>query len=286
MATDPLQAEALGAEEATVAAEAEAVAAERERIRREIRRELKIQEGAEKLRRAAGGGRRGGVEALLRGSRRQLQALQRRLRHLDACLPPAPGRLAAPAAPRRLPAPGARAARCGGGDTGGGGHTGGGHAGGGHGGVEALLRGSRRQLQALQRRLRHLDTCLPPAPGRLDAPESPDSPGHSATLRSRVAGLEKQLNIELKVKQGAENMIQTYANAPGKDRKLLQTAQQMLQDSKTKIAVLRMQLRRAQQSPPDGHAPGEPSAAELRAEELRQQVHVERAVAEGARNVL
>lgn len=45
-----------------------------------------------------------------------------------------------------------------------------------------------------------------PAP---DAPQSPceGGPACSATNLSRVAGLEKQLAIELKVKQGAENMI-------------------------------------------------------------------------------
>lgn len=38
----------------------------------------------------------------------------------------------------------------------------------------------------------------------------------SSTNLSRVAGLEKQLAIELKVKQGAENMIQTYSNGSTK----------------------------------------------------------------------
>lgn len=52
-------------------------------------------------------------------------------------------------------------------------------------------------------------------------PDAPQSPGTgdsacSATNLSRVAGLEKQLAIELKVKQGAENMIQTYSNGSTK----------------------------------------------------------------------
>lgn len=51
-----------------------------------------------------------------------------------------------------------------------------------------------------------------------DAPKSPSEggPACSATNLSRVAGLEKQLAIELKVKQGAENMIQTYSNGSTK----------------------------------------------------------------------
>lgn len=58
--------------------------------------------------------------------------------------------------------------------------------------------------------------CAPSTP-----PDAPQSPGTgdsacSATNLSRVAGLEKQLAIELKVKQGAENMIQTYSNGSTK----------------------------------------------------------------------
>lgn len=60
--------------------------------------------------------------------------------------------------------------------------------------------------------------------------------------------LQKQLDIELKVKQGAENMIQMYSNGSSKDRKLHGTAQQLLQDSKTKIEVIRMQILQAVQT--------------------------------------
>lgn len=103
--------------------------------------------------------------------------------------------------------------------------------------------------------------------------------------QQRIAALDRQLNIELKVKQGAENMIPIYANGGTKvfirphrrpprrphhvchvsflrslfefllfppsspqDKKLLQTAQQMLQDSKTKIDIIRMQIRKAMQA--------------------------------------
>ena len=45
-----------------------------------------------------------------------------------------------------------------------------------------------------------------------DTPQSPGSVSRTSANQHRIAALERQLNIELKVKQGAENMIPIYAN--------------------------------------------------------------------------
>lgn len=45
-----------------------------------------------------------------------------------------------------------------------------------------------------------------------DTSKSPGPVNRTSTNHHRIAALERQLNIELKVKQGAENMIPIYAN--------------------------------------------------------------------------
>lgn len=62
-------------------------------------------------------------------------------------------------------------------------------------------------------------------------------------------------SFALKVKQGAENMIQSLTS--GRDKKLLQEAQQMLDDSRAKIEFLRMRIMKVRQARQQQHARGD-----------------------------
>lgn len=130
----------------------------------------------------------------------------------------------------------------------------------------------------------------------LQDPGSP--PAHRKN--AQIQNLEKQLAIEQRVKSGAETMITMYTNPKSKhERKLLNEAQQMLSDSKTKVEVLRMKIMRLNvmgSSHKDEEGENErsqkvskPTAShspEGRVSMLRYRIDVETRLMQGARSII
>ncbi|VVC89054.1 serine/threonine-protein kinase N-like [Leptidea sinapis] len=118
------------------------------------------------------------------------------------------------------------------------------------------------------------------------------------TTDRKLASLEKQLNIEQKVKQGAENMIQSIsASNQSRDKKLLAEAHQMLADSKDKIEYLKLRISKLtkQLKGDSAGANGDGRTTDItgvdpildeRIAELRNRLRIEAAVVEGSKNAI
>ncbi|CAK1596350.1 unnamed protein product [Parnassius mnemosyne] len=118
------------------------------------------------------------------------------------------------------------------------------------------------------------------------------------TADRKLASLEKQLNIELKVKQGAENMIQSISSSnQSRDKKLLAEAHQMLADSKDKIEYLKLRISKMskQQKEDNAGSNGDGRTTDMsgidplldeRIAELRNRLRIEAAVVEGSKNAI
>lgn len=124
------------------------------------------------------------------------------------------------------------------------------------------------------------------------------SPGNESDSNDKyLQSLEKQLTIEMKVKNGTENMIQSISqNYQSRDKKLLAEAYTMLDDSKAKIEFLKLKILKVKQNRQMNRTATEngelrsseqlESSLEERVEELRHRLRIEAAVVDGAKNVI
>lgn len=114
---------------------------------------------------------------------------------------------------------------------------------------------------------------------------SSETSTNSHNYTTRIAALQKELDKELKVKEGLER----YLNLNQTNRKLQEDSKGMLDDSKAKIALLRMQIERIQrQEQVDADMLGKkvPTRLELTLDELIYKFRKEAAIAEGAHNMI
>ncbi|CAB3399976.1 unnamed protein product [Caenorhabditis bovis] len=118
-----------------------------------------------------------------------------------------------------------------------------------------------------------------------EQPSSSETPAEDgeekpAEENPRLVALKKELEKEMKVKRGLEN----YLRNAGPRQPCRNESQSLLDDSKAKIAMLRMQIDRISQE--QLSADVNKTSLELLIEDLLYRFHKERALMDGARNML
>ncbi|RCN47267.1 hr1 repeat protein, partial [Ancylostoma caninum] len=110
--------------------------------------------------------------------------------------------------------------------------------------------------------------------------------GHQISENARLSALQKDLEKEMKVKDGLEKFMSSNTSA---SRRYLEDSKNMLDDSKAKIALLRMQIEKiAHQGQDIGSSNGSESKSrlDLKIDDLLFRLWKEAAIIEGAKNMI
>ncbi|EDV28082.1 uncharacterized protein TRIADDRAFT_20881 [Trichoplax adhaerens] len=156
--------------------------------------------------------------------------------------------------------------------------------------IDNVLKETTNRMFAIQRELQSLGAQV--TDEIADDNHRNDDVDHFEGLGDKdsvIDALKKGLDVELKVKNGAENMMKAFANTKSsKERKILAEAQQMFNDSKKKIDALHMQILSAsKRSGDDAVANSAPkqSPLEIRIAMLNHYIEIESQIIKGAKNV-
>ncbi|CAG5098870.1 Oidioi.mRNA.OKI2018_I69.XSR.g16048.t2.cds [Oikopleura dioica] len=156
--------------------------------------------------------------------------------------------------------------------------------------IDGEIRKSTQIIQDLQEELQMLETHF--IAQTTKAVRTVATPSGSSSVNpqeEKIRGLDKQLKIEMKVKAGAENMIETIQKDKNsrQNSQMLATAMQMLEDSRRKIERIQLEVLRAKrEATVSKHGKSHELEARNRIDNLLHHYRVEFAMFSGSKQAI